>query len=176
MAANISSRNIKVFPSAKRGANATYAEARLSTEASLINIINQLVDVDSFVITDTYEGNKSLEFNIHGYYFKILSPQLNLIPLVPDAQDIFASITLIPVGGLMELNGVDDDDSQNSLYRGLGIGASAQDAQQIPPVDIYQIFTMHLLTKSGNNWIIPEESKLKFNKSLGTIIVDGGEI
>ena len=71
----LNTQNINVFPSTKRSNK--QVSARLMTEASIVGIINKLIDKEGFVITkneDIYPEH-SFEFNIFGYYFIIDSIQ-----------------------------------------------------------------------------------------------------
>ena len=58
--------NINVFPSAKRSNK--QVSARLMTEASIVGIINKLIDREGFVITkrEDVRLDHSFEFNIFG--------------------------------------------------------------------------------------------------------------
>ena len=91
----VGSQNINVFPSTKRGQY--QRDARLMTESSLVGLINELIDLKSFVITpipsDTLQQSDPFEFNIAGYYFKI--DRLDSIPdfnSLATGQSIVASI------------------------------------------------------------------------------------
>ena len=76
MATYITSENVRIFPSAYRK---EYTEGKYNSEENFTNIINSIVDVDSFVISlDTSTG--LLKFVIHGYYFEILSFSLQSNP------------------------------------------------------------------------------------------------
>ncbi|MBO7697146.1 MAG: hypothetical protein J6Y28_04610 [Acholeplasmatales bacterium] len=68
----IASSNVNVFPSTRR----TYAQefsARLMTESAISRIINNLVEVDGFVISNNAPttADDLFEFNIYGYYFQV---------------------------------------------------------------------------------------------------------
>ena len=62
----LNTQSINVFPSTKRSNK--QVSARLMTEASIVGIINKLIDREGFVITkneDIYPEH-SFEFNIFG--------------------------------------------------------------------------------------------------------------
>ena len=64
--------NIQVFPSTRRGN--LQVSARLMSEGTISNLIDQLLDTSGFVITDkksNYLTDEIFEFNIHGYYFYV---------------------------------------------------------------------------------------------------------
>ena len=65
------SSNIFVFPTTKR--EQINRSSRLLTEKNLVDIVNRLVDIESFVITRNflYGEQSSLDFNIYGYYISI---------------------------------------------------------------------------------------------------------
>ena len=68
----IASTNVNVFPSTRR----TYTQdfsARLMTESAIARLVNKLVEVDGFVISNTVPAaaEDMFEFNIYGYYFQI---------------------------------------------------------------------------------------------------------
>ena len=64
--AYITSDNITVFPSAKRAnANTDYVKAsRALSEQNLIGLVNQLLEVKSFVISNEWDAEKDFQFNI----------------------------------------------------------------------------------------------------------------
>jgi len=68
----IASNNVNVFPSTRR----TYTQefsARLMTESAISRIVNNLVEVDGFIISNTVPATADdvFEFNIYGYYFQV---------------------------------------------------------------------------------------------------------
>lgn len=70
---NIASNLIEVFPSTKRTAEYQKSARQLS-EKNLVSIINKLIDTDAFVITSpgtVTNLTMGIEFNMHGYYFKV---------------------------------------------------------------------------------------------------------
>lgn len=101
----MSSSKVDVFPSTKRGP-AYASQSRLLSEKSFSRLVNQLVDRDSFIIK--YDSdNKSIEFNIHGYYFK-LSNFLQSLPEASKATDLYACIEIDNT--TQELKGQDSAD------------------------------------------------------------------
>ena len=70
--AYIASDNISVFPSTRRIHSQDFS-ARLMTESAISRIINNLIDVDGFVISNTAPATAEdiFEFNIYGYYFQV---------------------------------------------------------------------------------------------------------
>ena len=116
---NVQSSEILVFPSTKRGSY--QLTARLMTEQYMVNIINELVDTDAFVITqNTTDGiinaNNKFEFNVHGYYFCVA--HASDITNSSSATDcIYANIIVGTAAGYTELVG--QDDASTNLYMGV---------------------------------------------------------
>ena len=70
----LSSDAVYMFPSANRGGD--YLTSKLNTEYNLVSIINRLTSQGSFVISDDAIQTGELEFNIGGYYFRIMVADL----------------------------------------------------------------------------------------------------
>lgn len=87
----MSSSQVDVFPSTKRGP-AYASQSRLLSEKSFSRLVNQLVDRDSFIIKYDSASN-SIEFNIHGYYFK-LSNFSDSLSKVSTTTDLYACIEI----------------------------------------------------------------------------------
>ena len=169
--------NINVFPSAKRSNK--QVSARFMTEASIVGIINKLIDREGFVITkrEDVRLDHSFEFNIFGYYFVIDSLQ-NLIDLNgyndnPEVMEIYGNIIIEKSGNYKELWGQDDDDDG---YTGIQFSTA-------PIVDSNREIHHLLLLKrdafdsSELDWYVPEESRIRFDfDSAIPADLDGGEI
>lgn len=185
--AYINSNSIDVFPCANRGGNHNL-QSRLTSEYNLTNIINQLIDQDSFVITTSLTSGGPLSFNIHGYYFNVLNYN-DIINLGISGDDIYASIRIkantstggvifheLSVGGTEENegSGLDDNDPTNGLFRGI-IFTSPSD---IPDAGGDQIYSLHILHRDSGVWSIPQESTVKFitDSSKRSIRIDDGEL
>ena len=70
----INSNNIVVFPSVNRSvAGTTHKEAVQFTELNVTQIINRIVDRDSFIakVSDIVDYKVDIIINIFGYYFDI---------------------------------------------------------------------------------------------------------
>lgn len=168
----VKSANISVFPTTRRGVY--QRSARLLSEQSLVSIINQLVDVPAFVITNTYGNSSGLEFNIGGYYFNVDSTGMSdILSALGNPTDVWASITLDTIttqqgNEFIELEGQDNGDSP-SLYEGV----TFSDSQ---PADALRL---KILTKgTGGTYSVPRDSQIRFNADqvFGDITVDGGII
>ena len=184
--ANVKSKNIQVFPSARR---VNYQRtARLFSEKNLTSIVNQLLNVYGFVITkpDNYiisdANNTPFEFNIAGYYFRVESVQ-DILDAVEyknaNTGDIIcASITLntvedvsSEVGTFIELDGQDDIDNSQSTYSGVNFTLINKDADKpsLKPTvaDDKITYNLILLVCTGNSdaWMIYPESTIKFDQS-----------
>lgn len=182
----INSNNINVFPCANRGGNYDLP-SRLTSEYNLTNIINQLLDADSFVITTTLSDQSPISFNIHGYYFNVTDYTIiTSLSGLESASDIYASIIVSSSTSaegnisFQELNvfnssgtagGLNLDDSATTTFR--GIIFTADDTLSNPSQGIY---TLHILTKSGSSWVVPAESTVKFitNSNKRSVCIDDG--
>lgn len=161
----VSSSNITVFPSTKRGN--VQVSARLLSEASLVSIVNRLVDTDSFVITKDadYAANKKFEFNIHGYYFCV-DPISTVLNQFGSATAIYGNIKLQQSGDYNELYGQDT----NNVYYGVQFSDTALGGEYL---------SLKIFEKSGNTWIIPTSSRIKYYSSsvdIDVSIIDDGTI
>lgn len=167
--AYLNSASIEVFPATRRTFNSSHA--RQVTEASLVGMINRLIDVDSFVVSKLETDNQGLligsqefSFNIHGYYFMTtLNPLIDL-----GGTDIYASIQIDTTSGtpaFYELLGQD----VNGEYQGVNFSNSEVTGDNI--------YCLHLLHDGDNGWEIPYESQVKFSPdSIDIKLIDGGEI
>lgn len=171
----LSSDNISVFPSTRRAS--FQVSARQMSELRIANIINQLIDMEGFIITSPEEfqksGQKQFEFNIHGYYFKV-SDVTKLLAQFSDQSDIYAAIKLLEVGNdYVELVGQDDAHTElpdeNNTYYGVNFLPSSASGSDI--------YNLHLFTKNENNeWQIVVDSRYKFDASSLKFSIDGGKI
>ena len=144
MSSYLASNKIDVFPSTHRAGYET--TARLITEANLINLINQLLDRESFIITneENFSTATDLEFNIHGYYFKANKAALLALDAFPSANDIIeASITLSSSGDYTTLSGSDE----SSEYKGLAFNIVSQATD-----DTSTTFYLPIVKYENNSW------------------------
>ena len=160
----LSSDNIKVFPSARR-TSPTDQFSRLMSESTIASIVNRLIDTEGFVITNAYIPNGQLEFNIHGYYFNI-TDSTEIVQAYSGSSDVvlYASIIISSFAPLTfrELKNCDN----SGVYEGLIIG----DSTTIPtPAGDEEVFKLAILKKVSGNWVIPQESQIKFYTDGGTI-------
>ena len=167
------SNNILVFPTTKREVNDR--KARLLTEQNLVDIVNRLLDVDSFVITKDFDINGSFEFNIHGYFFKI-DDIGDIIRLIVDGETsggstinsgdcIYASIHTFITGDYEELYGVDENGSYDGVVFTLN-----------EPIQNTDKFLKILQYSSSGNWFVPRSSYAKFDGNSLIDPLDCGEI
>ena len=178
----ISSDKISVFPCGNR--SDAYPNAKLTTEFNLTNIINKLINVESFVINKEYKTNNivnDLEFNIKGYYFKLDSSAVTtLVSQFSSSHSIYAIIKITDVESgdysFKELQNIADGSGHTldvgSEFQGLKFdSASSSNTNE---------YSLKVLEKSGSTWIIPEGSKIRFksiaNDNSRLIIVDDGEL
>lgn len=176
---NVLSTDILVFPSTKRG---NYQlTARLMTEQYMVNIINELVETDAFVITkNTSEGNigvdNKFEFNIHGYYFNVASVS-DILNGSSATESIYANIVVDSVDNYIELVG-QDTGGASSVYMGVTFTDDAPDDTALSGASQTR-YSLKILEKDGTSWKVPESSFVKFSSDsiLGAISsVDGGQV
>jgi hypothetical protein len=170
--AYVGSDDIMVFPTTRR--DATHRSSRLISEQSLVSIINQLVNTDAFVISSAYADGDDLEFNIHGYYFKINDHGLETLKsALNNPNAIWATIELVTTAPssqgdvFVELGGQDD----NNEYQGVVFSNTA-------PASAANRFSLKVLAKSEGVYVIPRESQIRFNADMvfDDLTVDGGVI
>ena len=143
---NLPTSAVTVFPSSQRNTNSS----RLMTEQRIVGLVNNLLDVDGFIIgvggtTDT------VEFNILGYYF---SCNLSSIKSsMTDGDSIWAHIVVSGSSPYKELQGQD----VNSNYEGVLIHSYENDGRPSG-------FGRRGLIVNGNNYY------LKLGQLSGTTI------
>lgn len=172
----ITSSNITVFPSTRRAGSKPLA--RLMSEQALVSLVNKLIDLEGFVISDfeTITDDSPFEFNLYGYYFRIVNPVTSLgLGTTYTSGSVYAHIELITSTAsdtleYEELFGQDD----NGQYTGLVIDNSLNYSPQHG--GIVKTLKLAQLTDS-NSWIVPPDSKIRFSKeSLDLSVIDGGII
>ena len=163
----LSSDAVKVYPTALRGTDYRPGdtiydpESRLGTEFNLTNAVNRLTIDGSFVISKV--GNV-LEFSIHGYYFKVSSVSTLTTNFASDSH-IYATIRLRELAQqnyhLLSLVPVEDGTSTNLDVQGtgfVGVGFGTTDEG-----DGTNTFSLEILRKVNNTWVVPDTSLLKFD-------------
>lgn len=190
---HLNSEAVGVFPTTGRPQKDPLG--RLTTEYNLTSLINTLLDVDGFVITNNIDGfdNNSegaFQFNIKGYIFTIhniggfLKSLNNSIDTsISNATNLFASIKLkIDAGSSATSTGDENlqriqsivgiDDAVEGKYTGLTISDAKIDGS----------YSLHILEKRQDGdtykWHVPEESKIKLKTSGDnrSISIDDGVI
>lgn len=168
---NLESSKISIFPTPNR--EATYQpQARLITEFNLINIVNRLVDKESFVIS--YKNNEII-FNIYGYWIKADLTGLSI------TGDLYARIQVTASEGsdFTELQGTDEKDTSGSeskyTYRGVTF-ITGDNIVSFTDSDGWH--SLKLLEKVGDTWQVPEDSQVKFATGAKTrsITIDDGDL
>lgn len=164
MANYLQSENISIFPTPNRGT--TYQpQARLVTEFNLTNIVNRLVDKESFVIS--YKNNK-ITFNIYGYWVE--ADFSNMSSLL-EASVLYARIKVIG-SDFIELDGTDEKDTSSAevkyVYKGVDF------LTENPGTDAGGYHSLKLL----ENGKVPEDSWVKFTTSATTrsVTIDDGDL
>ena len=177
----IKSNAINVFPCANRG-TAYNLQSRLTSEYNLTNIINQLIDTDSFVISNNLSNG--ISFNIHGYYFSV-SDYTSITTLDSSWTDVYATITIssdVLVDGVIfneliatrtaGIGASDSLDNDQTEFTGVAFSNS--------PAEGDNTYSLHILHRdsTGSSWYIPPESTVKFvtNSTRRSIKIDDGEL
>lgn len=174
----IKSNAINVFPCANRG-TAYNLQSRLTSEYNLTNIINQLIDTDSFVISNNLSNG--ISFNIHGYYFNV-SDYKEITNLDSSWTDVYAEITIASntIDGLtfneLTINGTEDvatDLDADTNFTGIAF-------TDTKPAEAQDHYSLHILHRdsTSSDWYIPPESTVKFvtNSTRRSIKIDDGEL
>lgn len=179
--AYLSSENVRVFPSTKRGSK--QVTARLLSEQTISSIVNKFLDTDGFVITneEDFALENPLEFNIHGYYFWVNNVQAIINSLPSTSTLIYANIILKEEGNYLQLQGQDDETIDPttsivtaSIYQGLNFTSQTP----LQPQADEEVHYLLLLKRdsSESDWYIPADSRYKFTKESLDIEIDGGII
>ena len=174
------STNIVVFPTTKREVNDR--KARLLTEQNLVDVVNRLLDVESFVITKNFNINGSFEFNIHGYFIKI-SNIGDVVDLIVTGESnngivfdentcIYANIHTFLTGDYEELYGSDENGSYDGVIFTLNSPLTNANNKylkilQCTPTDD---------TPPQYKWYVPQNSYVKFYATSLLNPIDCGEI
>lgn len=162
------SSDIFVFPTTKREMSGSSRSSRLFTEQNLVSIVNKLLDVESFVISD--DGNV-IYFNIYGYLFELSKQNLgNLITNVTQGSSvskgssIWANIFIEKTGDYEELYGIDENGSYTGVVFSLDSG-------------MFNAKNLKLLEYDGvSTWFVPDSSRVKFKYRSLQNPLDCGEI
>ncbi len=190
----VPSENIVAYPISNR--NGIYSiSSRISTEYNITNLINQLKDIDSFVIKyvpnnsiDLNSDNSYIEFCMLGYYFKINhidKYKINKEPLYAaiklDEKDVtIGDITtggfkyiqrdIAPIEGNTPIEGNNknnkvDLDSNDGGFYGL----------KLTNYKISGLYSLQLFDSNGN---VPFESQIKLitDKTHRSISIDDGDL
>lgn len=186
----LESNNISVFPSARRGQNAKYIESRLTTETAIANIVNKLLDVEGFIVTDkndwTEGSSHDVVFNLYGYLFSIKNLNTFLTSF-EDADALWVGIVLdTAVSGSTvryEIYGQDEEIEGVSVYKGLELAASKEQCktqltQRVGSQKAQNcIFKyLKLCTKENGKWCLCGDSYIKFNNKSLEFDIDCGKI
>lgn len=170
------SSNIFVFPTTKR--EQVSRSSRLLTEKNIVDIINKLVDVESFVITRgyVYGSDSSIDFNIYGYYFNVSNFD-DVVDAVTNGESIsqnssiWANIIINKIGDYDELYGTDE----NGEYGGVVFTFNGPITNSSGRGVIKKLKLVEFSDSSIGSAYIPDSSLVKFVSSRINPI-DCGEI
>ena len=185
----IKSDKISVFPCANR-AGSYNVPSRMMSEYNITNIVNQLVDAKEFVITSAVSPTqKTLEFNIRGYYFNI--EDYNDILSIFTKEDlsggkIYAVITVTNRSSdginFVELKNnsseidtsLDGGKTTDSKFYGIRF-QTAPDNSETATTRAYSLL---ILQKVNGVWEIPTNSTIRYmtNSGFRSVVIDDGEL
>lgn len=184
--AYISSDDVTVFPSSRRPG---YPLSKYSTEYNLTSIVNRLIDTDNdegakgFVITDSItNGTNEIEFNIKGYYFKVSLSEIISMAHTGAWYTVYAIIKLNTyvdnVEKYIELSSFeqssDNLDDISGVFSGKFTGLKFDDSESSGDGE----YSLPILELKNEEYIIPEESKLKFKTDAKhrSVYIDDGDL
>lgn len=197
----LNSEAVGVFPTTGRPQKDPLG--RLTTEYNLTSLINTLLDVDGFVVTNNIDGFNinsigTFQFNIKGYIFTIhkigdflkslnnstdtsLSNATNLFASIEIELNAGSSITSTGNENLNRIQSIVGIDAVEGNYSGKYTGLNISPEDPIDPSNT-SLYSLHILEKRGDKWYIPEESKIKLktstsgNNKYRSVSIDDGEI
>lgn len=154
----INSENINIYPASARSNSID----RLNIEHNMINIVNRLTDIDSFIISglDVQISNSKIMImpgacNIHGYYVSIKNENndpyntgIDVEAGVVQLKLTFNTTTILDTAAI-QLTGIDD----GGKYTGLSIDLANTSNVNIAPTTI------------NNTWILPIAQIIKKDNS-----------
>lgn len=189
----LNSEAVGVFPTTGRPQKDPLG--RLTTEYNLTSLINTLLDVDGFVITNNIDGfdNNStgaFQFNIKGYIFTIhkIGDFLGSSDL-STFNDLYASIKINLSAGssttstgnenLNKIQSVEGEDVFKVGDENYGKYTGLKFSDSNPTDGSYYLHILKL-NSTQKRWYIPEESKIKLKTSKSgdnrSISIDDGVI
>lgn len=170
------SSNIFVFPTTKR--EQVSRSSRLLTEKNIVDIVNKLVDVESFVITRgyMYGSGSPIDFNIYGYYFNISNFD-DVVDAVTDGETIsrssciWANIIINKIGDYDELYGTDENGEYSGVIFTFNNPLTNSNGRGI----IKKLKLVEFTSNDQSSAFVPDSSLVKFVSSRINPI-DCGEI
>ena len=161
---NINSNNIVVFPSVNRSvAGTTHKEAVQFTELNVTQIINRIVDRDSFIVkvSDVVDNKVDITINIFGYYFDIKKLDLSSF-----STSVYAYVDILnKVDGVTISYNLVGGDS-NDVFTGLNIVSTVTSNTDATKTR----YSLLLFKKTNNVWDVNDDALIKFGQaSLGDI-------
>ena len=171
------SSNIFVFPTTKR--EQINRSSRLLTEKNLVDIVNRLVDIESFVITRNflYGEQSSLDFNIYGYYISIddFDSIINSVTSgesVTSGSSIWANIFIYKTGDYEELYGADENGTYSGVIFTFNNPITGTDGNG----KVKNLKLVEFSNSSVSSAFIPKSSLVKFSVDRFMSPIDCGEI
>lgn len=168
---NLISNSIQIFPiSTPRIA---FPGDRVLLESNLINFIKGYTDREGFVISTSYSPSSVFEFILHGYYCKLL-PQ-DTSPFT-DSQ-VYACI-IVEKSGTSSLVGQDQIDGGKYVYKGVQFVSDLDDVEGYNSAS-QDLYSLLILQKEGDSYIVPADSFIKFDNrsvNISTAVINGGTV
>lgn len=170
----IKSSSVRMYPSALRGGtdNAQQTmiydpQSRIGTESNLNSSVNRLTIDGSFVIDDSIASDGTLQFSLHGYYFKANVNEA--LSSLSNPSELWVAITIQSIGNTSDAYKIEcliaqDGSSQilddNNQFKGLRF----YDSQPTGLGDGQ--YSLKLLAKSGSSYIVPATSYLRYSSDM----------
>lgn len=168
----LTSKSIQIFPiSTPRTA---FPGDRVLLESNLINFIKGYTDREGFVISTSYSPSKIFEFILHGYYCKLLPQDTPLFPDPPVSQ-VYACI-LVQKSGTSSLVGQDEIVGSDYVYKGVQFVSDLSEVKGYTPTS-QDLYSLLILQKEGDSYIVPPASLIKFeSRSVNIRVINGGTV
>ena len=158
---NLHNAKIHVFPSSiARTNNPT---AKIITEHNLIKLITSNTSQDSFVISESFDKEGTFEFVIHGYYVLLTSTPTS--PLLFTGTPVYAHI-FIDTSSPTNPQLWGHEDAGQDIFTAVEF----TDTETATPPDLikdsYEHYALCILTKNGNSYDVPWESRKTIDGGL----------
>lgn len=148
---------VNIFPCSK---DIGIRNSKLFYEQNITNMVRHITDNPSFVISGDIDTNGvvtedgNLKLNLYGYFIELRSG--TSLATFTDGEELYIGVKLTNEANLPhELDGQIQDSENESIYTAIELSSSIGEDKNV--------HYLHLLTKDGEHWRIPVESRSKFN-------------